>query len=240
MWRSTGHAISMLDDRALLWINQYLGRWPLLDAFLAWMLNAHLFKFGPIVVAICALWFARSAQQERTRRLLIDGVLSGAVALFVGRALALLLPFRERPVNRADLEFVQGVEVGARTWSSFPSDHAMLAFALAVSLFRLSPALGIWAMLHAIVLICLPRLYFGYHYPSDLIGGALIGAAIALAWAGWPGRRAATEPIMRAERQHPALFHAVAFVVLFEFTEMFDSLRVAARVVFRGLRQLVE
>jgi undecaprenyl-diphosphatase len=234
-----GREIVMLDDRVLLWLNQFLFRWPPLDEFAAWLLNAYLFKFGPIVLVICALWFARAPQQTQRRQQLIECVLTGVAALFVGRLLALTLPYRMRPVARPDLDFLQGVEVGARNWSSFPSDHAVLAFALATSLVRISPGIGLWAALHAAALICLPRLYFGYHHPSDLIGGALIGAALALAVSRWPARRAVTSRLAQVESSHPTLFYTAGFVVLFEFTEMFDSFRALARIVYHGLHQVL-
>ena len=239
MLQGIGREIVMLDDRVLLWLNQFLFRWPSLDEFAAWLLNAYLFKFGPIVLVICALWFACSAQQAQRRQQLIECVLTGVAALFVGRALALALPYRLRPVARPDLDFIQGVEVGARTWSSFPSDHAVLAFALAASLFRLSPGIGLWAAFHATAFICLPRLYFGYHHPSDLIGGALIGMALALAASRWPRRHALTAKLVQTERERPGMFYTAGFVVLFEFTEMFDSFRALARVVYRGLHQFI-
>ena len=239
MLQGIGREIVALDDRVLLWLNQFLHRWPPLDEFAAWLLHAYLFKFGPIVLVMCALWFARSPQLAQRRQHLLECVLTGIAALFVGRALALALPYRLRPVSRADLDFVQGVEVGARTWSSFPSDHAVLAFALAASLFRLSPGIGLWAMFHAVAFICLPRLYFGYHHPSDVIGGALTGVALALAAAHWSGRRVAIAKLMQTERTHPALFYTTGFVVLFEFTEMFDSVRIVARAFYRGLHQLI-
>ncbi|HEY9065247.1 MAG TPA: phosphatase PAP2 family protein [Burkholderiaceae bacterium] len=234
-----GREIVMQDDRVLLWLNQFLFRWPSLDEFAAWLLNAYLFKFGPIVLVICALWFARSAQQAHRRQQLLECVLTGIAALFAGRALALVLPYRLRPVARPDLDFIQGVEVGARTWSSFPSDHAVLAFALAASLFRLSPGIGLWAAFHAAMFICLPRLYFGYHYPSDLIGGALIGVMLAYAASRWPGRHAVTTKLAQVESMQPGLFYTTGFVVLFEFTEMFDSVRVLARAFYRSLHQFI-
>ncbi|HKX39904.1 MAG TPA: phosphatase PAP2 family protein [Burkholderiaceae bacterium] len=239
MLQGIGREIVTLDDRVLLWLNQFLHRWPPLDEFAAWLLNAYLFKFGPIVLVICALWFARSAQQARRRQQLLECVLTGVAALFVGRALALALPYRLRPVARPDLDFIPGVEVGARTWSSFPSDHAVLAFALAVSLFRISPRIGLWAAFHATVFICLPRLYFGYHHPSDLLGGALIGIALALAASRWPTRHTVTAKLAQTESVRPGLFYTTGFVVLFEFTEMFDSVRVLARAFYRSLHQFI-
>jgi undecaprenyl-diphosphatase len=72
--------------------------------------------------------------------------------------------------------------------SSFPSGHAMSAAVvygtIAFLLARLEPrrwtrALTITGALLLIGLICVSRLYLGVHYPSDVIGGVVIG----LAWA---------------------------------------------------------
>jgi len=74
--------------------------------------------------------------------------------------------------------------------SSFPSGHAMSATVVygtvAYLLARLqkhlwSRALTLTAAVVTIALICATRLYLGVHYPSDVLGGIVVG----LAWSGF-------------------------------------------------------
>jgi len=66
--------------------------------------------------------------------------------------------------------------VGCAGGFSFPSNHALNNFAAAVFLLRLFPSYK-WIFLITAILISLSRIYLGVHYPSDVLGGALIGAA---------------------------------------------------------------
>jgi undecaprenyl-diphosphatase len=63
---------------------------------------------------------------------------------------------------------------------SFPSGHAATSFAGATLLAVLVPrfALPIYALAAA---ISWSRVYVGVHFPLDVLGGALLGAALALA-----------------------------------------------------------
>ena len=62
---------------------------------------------------------------------------------------------------------------------SFPSDHATAAFAIAIALLLRNRRVG-WVALVMATVVSLSRVAVGVHYPSDVLGGALIGTLAAL------------------------------------------------------------
>ncbi len=67
------------------------------------------------------------------------------------------------------------------TWS-FPSNHAVNNFAAATFYYVLFPKLK-WALFSTAALVSISRVYLGLHYPSDILGGAIIGSAIGYLFA---------------------------------------------------------
>jgi len=57
---------------------------------------------------------------------------------------------------------------------SFPSAHAVIAFACAVILSAKEKRWSFWFYLLA-TLIALSRVYLGVHYPSDIVAGSILG-----------------------------------------------------------------
>lgn len=65
---------------------------------------------------------------------------------------------------------------------SFPSDHAVMAGAVAAGLWLVSRRLGAAATVAAL-LMAFARVYIGAHCPRDVLAGLALGAAVALgAW----------------------------------------------------------
>ena len=102
---------------------------------------------------------------------LIAGAL-GPVAVGINFAVKLAVR-RPRPV----LEGLPPLG-GAPSSLSFPSAHATSSFACATAMTRIAPEAAVLFALAAGLAACRP--YLGMHYPSDVIGGALIGAGLGL------------------------------------------------------------
>ena len=58
---------------------------------------------------------------------------------------------------------------------SFPSDTAMLFFALSAVVFLENRLAGFFCFLLVTGIIGIPRIIFGWHYPSDIIGSFILG-----------------------------------------------------------------
>lgn len=65
--------------------------------------------------------------------------------------------------------------VGCTGTFSFPSSHAFNNFAAATFIYRFFPKLK-WALFLTAILISVSRIYLGLHYPSDVLGGAILGS----------------------------------------------------------------
>ncbi|MCC6726150.1 MAG: phosphatase PAP2 family protein [Saprospiraceae bacterium] len=91
------------------------------------------------------------------------------------------------------LNFVAGVDVHTGA-TSFPSGHAMSAFALYSLLAFFLPSAKRYALpLFALAfLICISRLYLVQHFWPDVYFGGLVGVGLAMLWFALLGRKEAS------------------------------------------------
>jgi undecaprenyl-diphosphatase len=175
------------------------------------------------------LWFrGGNARNEEDRRLLLFGLLSSCLGLMIARILAWSLPFRERPLHSPWLHFQIPFGVDPTSligWSSFPSDHATLYFALAITFFYVSRTIGIAALVYTAIVVCLPRIYLGIHYPTDILVGALLGIGVGSLGGFQKLRNQVTGPFWQWLEKNQASFYAFLFVWSFSLADQFDNLR---------------
>jgi undecaprenyl-diphosphatase len=228
------------DLSILQFFNQFVGRCPLFDDFVRVLAENSLLKGGVVMIAFWWAWFRWPEDvdpERRARPKILVTFASAMLAVVIARGLAHLLPYRSRP-----LELELGLQAPAMLnkthvegWSSFPSDHGMLFFALATGMLCVSRPLGLLVLLHTVVLICLPRVYLLIHNPTDLMAAAVLGSAFGL-FANWPPiRDRLAEPMLRLAKSQPAWFYAFAFFITYQAALLFDPVRYLGKFVLVAL-----
>lgn len=169
------------DHTFSLRLNSYAGHTPAIDRFVYNLADSAMLKGGLFMAFFWWLWFKRDEATTQRRHTILTALAGSIIAIAVARVLQLMLPFRARPLHNDALNLTPPTVVNPDTldgWSSFPSDHAVLFFALALAVWRLNRTLGVFAMLWAGIGICLPRVFLGYHYATDILVGAILGMII--------------------------------------------------------------
>jgi membrane-associated phospholipid phosphatase len=223
----------MVPDLAIFHaINGYCGRSWVLDHLLGTLQGNNLIGGGLSLATFWALWFDPAKDQVRRREILITLLFALVLSLIANRLLSVLLPFRSRPMfnpgsgYRAPLydeHETPGYDL--ENWSSFPSDNGTYYFVMVTGFWLLSRRLGIFFTLYSIVSVMLPRIYFGLHYPSDLLVGALIGIGVTLAIERERIRNLVGWRVLTLKQRAPAYFHGVMFLVTFEAGNLFLNVR---------------
>ena len=151
------------------------------DIYVLWTLAA------VFVVVALAYPLARSGSRPWLARLAIR-----VEYLFLAVALPVLAAELIKWVAGRGRPFVGGKAnafnfvpfTGTEAYFSFPSGHAVTAFALAFAVTAIRPRLWAVAFVYAL-LIGVSRLVLLAHHPSDIVGGALIGIVGAMAVRYW-------------------------------------------------------
>lgn len=191
-----------MDSIIFLWLNSLVAVDPLLDGTILFFAKYHIYVMTGGVVTIFIILGRYGAfnasgvpslegsglEKSRSSLLyILYIVLSASVARFGITELIRILYDRPRP-----FEVMGGVRqlIEHSTGSSFPSGHTVFAFALAAAVYfflcmeerrtvvlpRQVIFLFFWL---SAILVGISRIAAGVHWPSDVLGGAMVGVVTA-------------------------------------------------------------
>jgi undecaprenyl-diphosphatase len=216
------------DFGTISYLNQFARKSWVFDEAVAFLSVNHLLKGGVLMAFFWWAWFMGKDSESAEREHMIATLISCVIALTLGRLMVIFLPFRERPLHEERLDFLlpHGVDTSALDGlSSFPSDHAVLFFALVTGLFFISRGMGLLALFYVSFFIALPRIYLGLHYPSDILAGALVGVVICLVGNKYLPQRKIVQRVKSISYSAPMYFYPLLFLVTYQIADLFENSR---------------
>lgn len=150
---------------------------------LTWVFGALSFlgeglTVGAVILLLYWLLGGRAGEQ-----LLVTAVSSAALNAMMKEAVSRPRPYAAGVVERLDVDTPLFSTRGLGDALSFPSGHAQATSSGVFAGAMLKKRIWGWILAAFFLLgVCASRLYFGVHYPTDLLAGALFGLIVALFW----------------------------------------------------------
>ncbi|HID84947.1 MAG TPA: phosphatase PAP2 family protein [Anaerolineales bacterium] len=226
----------MLD----VWLLQVLNRWVAQspDRFYHALTVSDRLPWMVAAMGLTWMWFygdpgvipisARVTRLEARRRVLsVFGAL--ITSFFAASVLQGMVP-RVRPFAVFPLQIPIPPQIwrevisGLAVQGAFPSDHAVMFFALALGLWTLQRRAG-WLMLALMGYFSALHIALGFHWPSDMLGGALIGVgSLGLFLLAERFLRPIYDFVLSLVYRYPGAFYFVGYLFLYDLSQKFTFL----------------
>jgi undecaprenyl-diphosphatase len=159
--------VIIMDVKLFRAIIQMTGRSSLIDHFMILVSNKVRYVYFLILIL---MWFKKHPYRQMTN----NAVISAFITLILNVFLKLFIS-KPRPFMKSRV----GILIPSKMDSSFPSKHTLLVFAVSTSIFLYNRVLG-YIMYGVAVMTGISRIWLGHHYPSDIIGSALLGSLTSM------------------------------------------------------------
>lgn len=167
--------VDKLDTDLVVWLNGLSGNVKIFDDLMRVVTSDYLM---PLALSLCmlALWLSGRTPVERAKYQLVT--LVGISALALSNVAVWLINIAwDRPRPFVDHGDQLNLLFYSPTDPSFPANPIAIGFAAATAAWTVNRKFG-WWMFAAATLYGFSRLYAGVFYPTDIIGGAVVGMAV--------------------------------------------------------------
>ncbi|MBI2995084.1 MAG: phosphatase PAP2 family protein [Candidatus Melainabacteria bacterium] len=220
-----------------MFFNQYCGRCIFLDTLALIFLSVDALRTAILVALVIGIWEYGLYKKDinankRVLAILFSIMLTLGIIEIMNAVIDSKRPIVtyesviKSPVVTKDIKSLwKDAWVRNPKHGSFPSDTVALLSTIAFGLFFWNKTIGIFAILFVLFTGILPRLYFGLHYPSDMLIGVLISFCSTLFIEKVKLFNLLAKQILKVQVRYPYFFGVIGFYLAYIIAEKFILLR---------------
>lgn len=225
------------DISFVLFFNKFCGKCIFLDTLALVFLSVDALRTAILVAFVVGIWeYGRFKNDINANKHVISILFSIILSLAIVEILNALIDsprpivthesFINTPIITSDTQ-----ELWKSGWvrnpkhGSFPSDTVTLISTIAIGLFFWRRFIGVLAVLFVILTGILPRLYFGLHYPSDMLLGVIVGLFSTLLIEKFKLFNQLSQKILSLQERCPYAFGVIGFYLAYIIADKFILLR---------------
>lgn len=174
---------SRFNHRALELLFHYIPHGPASDSIFGFLLTRSLVSTWVFGAAFYVIWAKEDGQKAYRRSYLLRSVVAFVMAVVIT---VVPRPWISWPAPARNPDF-QGLYPnyfwGQGTNNCFPSHATLAYFIVAVGFWPINRCLSAALLVLELLVVSLPRIYVGGHYPIDVLASMLLGlVAVAVVW----------------------------------------------------------